>query len=723
MADGHLIFDTKILTDGFSSGLKNITKGLAVGTAAAGAAFVGVSKMALDSVASLEQNIGGVETLFKDSAQTVIDNANRAYATAGMSANAYMENVTSFSASLLQSTSGDTAKAAQIADTAMTDMSDNANKMGTSMESITNAYQGFAKQNYTMLDNLKLGYGGTKSEMERLLADAQKLTGVKYDINNLSDVYSAIHAIQENLDITGTTAKEAATTIEGSMGSAKAAFDNLLNGSGTAEEFANSFSTAAKNIIKNLEEIVPRLAATIPEIGKLLINDLSDMLSGDGVSKIMSAATSVITGFVRGCINALPSILSAGVQIITSLAQGISSNLPGLVESGIEIIGKIGDGLKTAIPEFLSNALPMLEQFSKELLANAGLLVDAGIDFITNIVQGLVDSLPDLIAYGPTIITNLANIINENVPKLIIAGANIIIMLIQGIIENIPNLIAHFPDMIKAIISVIGAVNWLDLGASIIKGIANGIKSLISNIPQILKQIGTTAFNGIKNINWSSVGTWLISKIAYGITSLINKIPSSLTQVGRQAMTAFKSIDWLSLGKNVISGIASGITGAAGEIASAAKRAASNALSAAKRLLGIHSPSRVARDQIGKMYGKGLALGITDEIGEVSRASEKLADKVVTDIEAPDYSAISAMARNSVLSTTASMGKSIVDGDNSLAGNNDGTNWNKWKSLIKEALQEMNLTVEMDREKVGKVLAPTMDDTMSDIEGLKARGC
>ena len=212
--DGYLKFNTKIDSSGFSSGIHKIgsiaKSGLAVIsglTAGIIASFAATSKASLDSVASLEQNLGGIETLFKDSADIVIENAKRAYKTAGMSANEYMQNVTSFSASLLQSLSGNTKAAAEVADMAMTDMSDNANKMGTSMELIQNAYQGFAKQNYTMLDNLKLGYGGTKTEMERLLADAQKLTGVKYEINNLSDVYNAIHAIQNSLGITGTTAK------------------------------------------------------------------------------------------------------------------------------------------------------------------------------------------------------------------------------------------------------------------------------------------------------------------------------------------------------------------------------------------------------------------------------------------------------------------------------------------------------------------------------------
>ena len=235
-------------SNGIFSKIGSVAKTALVGVTAAigtaSTALVGLGKSAVSSYADLEQNVGGVETLFGDSADKVIKNAENAYKTAGMSANQYMETVTGFSASLLQSLGGDTDKAADVADMALTDMADNANKMGTSMESIQYAYQGFAKQNYTMLDNLKLGYGGTKEEMERLLSDAQKITGVKYDISNLSDVYNAIHVIQQNLGITGTTAKEAASTITGSVSSMKAAFDNLLNGSGTIDELVNTGITA-----------------------------------------------------------------------------------------------------------------------------------------------------------------------------------------------------------------------------------------------------------------------------------------------------------------------------------------------------------------------------------------------------------------------------------------------------------------------------------------------
>lgn len=757
MADGYLNFDTKINTSGFTSGLKTVSAGMAAAVGAAGVAFTAVSKSALDSVASLEQNIGGVETLFKGSAQTVIDNANKAFETAGLSANEYMQNVTSFSASLLQSLDGDTKAAAKSADMAMIDMSDNANKMGTDMVNIQNAYQGFAKQNYTMLDNLKLGYGGTKTEMQRLLKDAQKISGIKYDINNLSDVYEAIHVIQNELGITGTTAKEAATTIEGSMSAAKASFDNFLNGSGTAEELANSVATAAQNVVKNLEEIVPRLAKTIPEAAGILADSVSDALSDGAADQIFAAAGEMVSNLMLGIMNAIPVLFSVGTEAVMTLVQGIAQGIPSLAQTagqvlqqflssindpvittaGINLLLQLGAGLQQAIPEFLANALPVLAGFSESLLKNAGLLVDAGIQFIYNLVDGLVAALPDLIEYGPTIIKNLANIINQNVPKLIIAGANIILKLIDGIVRNIPNLIARFPEMVKAIVAVIGAVNWIGLGKSIIAGIANGVKNLAGKIPSAVKNIATNAFNGFKTTNWASLGHNLITKIGSGIAGLVSKIPTALTKIGTNAMRAFVKLDWKSIGKNIITGIASGISGAAGAIADAAKQAAKNALSSAKKFLGIASPSKRARKEIGQMYGEGVELGILDEVDDVGKASQILTDNAVQEIDVPDYTAIASMARNKVLASTAAIGRTddvtarvLRASDISINmpgrryGENNDTdlkssdittdNMNKIKKAVKDGIQEgmKDMKVEMDGRETGKIVAPHVNEFM-----------
>ena len=309
--DGSIILTTKVDQKGLKSGLKSmtsiVTKSFAVIGAAAATATVAITKMAVSAYADYEQLVGGVETLFKGSAQKVIDYANDAFYTAGVSANEYMQQVTSFSASLIRSTAGDTDKAADIANMALIDISDNVNKMGSSMESVTLAYQGFAKQQYMLLDNLKLGYGGTKTEMERLLKDAQALTGVKYDINNLADVYSAIHAIQEELGITGTTAKEAEKTITGSANMMKAAWQNVLSAIAGGGDLDRAINNLVYSIQKYFENIVPVVERSLVGIGRL-IEQVAPML----VQNVASAL-----------IQSIPSLINAIYQMIIGLAKGI----------------------------------------------------------------------------------------------------------------------------------------------------------------------------------------------------------------------------------------------------------------------------------------------------------------------------------------------------------------------------------------------------------------
>ena len=553
--DGSLKFDTKIDTGGFNSGINKIGSiakgGLAVvGSLAVGvtAAFAATTKASLDSVASLEQNIGGVETLFKDSADVVIANAKRAYKTAGMSANEYMQNVTSFSASLLQSLSGDTKAAAEVADMAMTDMSDNANKMGTSMELIQNAYQGFAKQNYTMLDNLKLGYGGTKTEMERLLSDAQKLTGVKYDINNLSDVYNAIHAIQENLGITGTTAKEAASTIEGSMNSAKAAWDNFLNGTISADDFADTISIAVENIAKNLGEIVPRLASTIPEVGKNLYEMIASSFEQNS-GGIAQAGMDLLDNFTSGLIEAAPNVTDRAGEIVSNLMNGIQEAAPQMLTSAVEVIASFAQGIGAQLPTLVPQALNMIVTLAGALISNIPTIVQAGVSVLGGLAQGLVNAIPVLINKSPVIIGQLASAIIQSLPKILQAGVNILVTLADGLVSAIPK--------------------------------------------------------------------------------LLSKIPSIITEI----KNAFTSVDWASVGMNIIRGIASGISGAVETLVEAAANAATDALNWVKEKLGIHSPSTVFRDQVGKYMALGIGVGFEDNIpvDDINESLEKAINNIDSD--------------------------------------------------------------------------------------------
>ena len=634
--DGELKFNTKIDSGGFVSGINKIgsiaKSGLAVIsglTAGIIASFAATSKASLDSVASLEQNLGGIETLFKDSADIVIENAKRAYKTAGMSANEYMQNVTSFSASLLQSLSGNTKAAAEVADMAMTDMSDNANKMGTSMELIQNAYQGFAKQNYTMLDNLKLGYGGTKTEMERLLADAQKLTGVKYDINNLSDVYNAIHAIQNSLGITGTTAKEAASTIEGSMNSAKAAWDNFLNGTISAEDFADTISIAAENITKNLGEIVPRLASTTPELGRNIYEMIVSSFDQNGTG-IAQAGIGLINNLASGLSEAAPKVTGSAGNIVSDLMTGIQNAAPQMLSSAADLIASFAQGIGEQLPTLIPQAMNMIVTFADAVIANIPKIVQAGVSILVGLVSGIINGLPTLIEEGPRIINEFADAIYNGIGTLLGTGLAMIVELGKGIINNMPLIIQNAGEILKAIINVFSLSSMLNLGKNLIESLAKGMEAVGPAIKTALSNIGKTGLEAIKNLKWSQVGKAIITFISTSLRSGASLAVNALKSVGTLAMNAFKSISWGAVGKAVITGIANGITGAAGAIVTAAKNAAKKALDAAKNFLGIHSPSTVFRDQVGKNMALGVGLGFEKNVpvDEISKSLDNAVDDI-----------------------------------------------------------------------------------------------
>ena len=442
-----------------------------VGTLKKVIAAAGIGKIISDSInlgGALQQSLVGVETLFKDSADTVKQYAAQAYKTVGLSANDYMEQTTSFAASLLSSVSQDTQAAADLANMAMVDMADNSNKMGTDMQDIQNAYQGFAKQNYTMLDNLKLGYGGTQAEMQRLLNDATKISGVKYDLGNLADMYSAIHIIQQEMDITGTTAKEAATNLTGSFAAMKAAAENVLadwsTGADLTAPLQGLVETAQTFLVGNLLPMIGNVLAGIPELVYTLV----------------------------------PEILQSGTQLVTSLAEGFTQG----------------------IPDFLSNALPQLLQFTEELRANAGVFVNAGLNLITQLLNGLIAGLPDLIAYVPDIIINICGVINDNMPKILAQGVSIIVQLIAGLVQTVPSLLANWKKILEAVLSVISAINWLNIGKTILTGVANGVKSMGSSLLNAFKGGFSSALAWIKSLPSQAVqwGKNLIQSFINGLT-------------------------------------------------------------------------------------------------------------------------------------------------------------------------------------------------------------
>ena len=478
-----------------STGIK---AAVAAGVAGLGAIVGG----ALTEGGTLQQSIGGVETLFGDSASRVISAAENAYRTAGVSANSYMEQVTSFSATLLQGLGGDTKAAAGYADKAIVQMADNANKMGTSMESIQYAYQGFAKDNYTMLDNLKLGYGGTQSEMARLindsgvLGDSVKVTAETVKDVPFSSIIDAIQVIQDNLGITGTTAKEAATTLTGSFASVKAALSNVL-------------------------------------AGLALGQDLGPALNG-----LASTLATFLTGnLIPAIYNILSELPSALVTFITALgpqlASGLSTIVPQIMTTGAQMLQSLSAGLVQGIPNFLAQALPLLLQFTTSLRANFSNIVDAGIDLLLNLVQGIANGLPSLIEYVPTIVSNIAGLINDNAPKILQAGIQVIFTLVQGLINAIPTIIANIPQIISAIADTITAFNWLNLGATVIKTLGNGLLSMAGSLKGFTQSTFSGALDYLKSLPGQALqwGKDLIGGFIDGIIGNVGNLINSVKNV------------------------------------------------------------------------------------------------------------------------------------------------------------------------------------------------
>lgn len=689
-SDGTLKFDTSLDTGGLQSGMGKVASvaqqalGVFTGQMMTRAvdALANLGKSALDSVGQLEQNVGGVETLFGDAADAVIASADRAYQTAGMSANDYMSTVTSFSASLLQSLGGNTEEAAKVADMAIIDMADNANKMGTSMDMIQNAYQGFAKQNYTMLDNLKLGYGGTKTEMERLLADAEKLTGVKYDINNLNDVYQAIHAVQEEMGITGTTAKEAASTLEGSMASAKAAWDNFMNGSGDADQLADAFATAADNIVKNLAEIIPRFAETLPALGSAIIAQIPGLVAAI-VPAVLSAGQSVlkqlqdavldfdfagtadkvvqmITGFIEG--DGLGSLLDSLVTIFTGIVNGISSMLPSLLPALTELISYVVTSLLDQLPAILDCALELILGLAQGILAALPVLIEALPEVISSIVEFLVSAVPQIIDAGiellmalvdalPVIIDALVDalpqIIKATVTALIAAAPQVAkagIKLLGALIEAIPVIVVELakavPDIVAAIIDVLAELPGLigevfaeivtdlvEWGQQMLSNASTAMSNMLSQVNSIIQELPGKVWDYLsqaaqKVVTW---GTQLAQKGAAAATQLFNSIVNGLSSLPSKMA---------EIGSNIVSGIWNGISSGWNWLTNKVSNLANSLLDAAKDALGINSPSKEFADEVGRWIMPGVGKGLDESMPATLKDMKAKAGELVSAMRA-----------------------------------------------------------------------------------------
>ena len=567
----------------------------AVGAASAGVAALGTA--CINAYADYEQLAGGVETLFKDSAETIHSYADNAYKTAGLSANEYMETVTSFSASLLQSLDGDTEKAAAAANLAITDMADNANKMGTAMESIQNAYQGFAKQNYTMLDNLKLGYGGTKEEMQRLLADAEKLSGVKYDLSSYADIVEAIHVIQTEMGITGTTAKEASTTIQGSVASMKAAWANLMVG--MADDTQN-FDMLLSNFIESIgtvaDNLLPRIGIVIEGMGKLVaglapeIASALPTLTNELLPNLVELGVQSISALVQSIQENGDSLAAGALSIVGTLAEGIAELLPMVADTAASLVVSLADGLTESLPDIIPIAIETISTLVENLTENANTVIEAGIQIILALGEGLIAALPQLIETVPQIVINIANVINDNAPKLIDTALYLITRLAVGLVQAIPTLVVNIPKIIEAIVAAFMAFQWLNLGKQLIDGVANGVK-----------KAGESMATAAKNA--------------------FSKFKAKIT--GSEVATELKNI-----GKYIIDGIVGGIKNSLSKIANIAGKIKDTLLSKLKGLFKIASPSKLMKEEVGTYIGEGIAVGI-EESGQMAvDAAEDVADKI-----------------------------------------------------------------------------------------------
>lgn len=512
---GKLTYETDLNKNGFEKGLnslKNVTstsiKAISAGITVATTAVAGLVTASVKGYAEYEQLVGGVDTLFKTSSQKVQEYANNAYKTAGMSANKYMETVTSFSASLLQSLDGDTEKAADVANMAITDMSDNANKMGTDIAMIQNAYQGFAKQNYTMLDNLKLGYGGTKTEMERLLKDATAISGVKYDISSLNDVYQAIHVIQGELGITGTTAKEASTTISGSISSMKSAWDNLLVGITNPnanldvliQQLVDSVVVAGENILPAIESALNGVNNLIGKLFPIIAQKIPEILTNI-LPKLVENGMNIIKSLSSGIEENLPNLISSAIEIIMTIVNGLIDLLPQILEMGIKIILELILGISKQLPTLIPKMVECIMLMVETLVDNIDLIIDAGFELIIGLITGIVDAIPKLIEKIPVIIEKLVVKLTEpeSVEKLIKATIMLMFGMQLGLIKAIPQIVEAIPKIISSIVNHFKNYDWGSLGKNLLQGLLNGFSNASNVIWQAIRKVCNSMIGSIKS--------------------------------------------------------------------------------------------------------------------------------------------------------------------------------------------------------------------------------
>lgn len=671
--NGELKNSSKIDLSGLKDGLKkvgdvalDVSKKLLEVSAAVGTALAGVVAAGVKSYASLEQNLGGIETLFKDDADKVIENAKNAFKTAGVSANEYMEGVASFSASLLQSVGNDTSKAADVADMAFRDMSDNANKFGTDMGSIQNAYQGFAKGQYQLLDNLKLGYGGTKTEMQRLLKDAEKFSGVKYDIKNLSDVYNAIHVIQEEMGVAGTTAEEAEKTISGSFTSMQSALDNFLNGTGSPEQLAESVINVLTNIAGAIETLAPNIltgvVSLVEQITPKLVNIIMDLLP-----QLMNAVSELIQNILINITTNTSEIKNAITSLIQSVVKFITENLPKIVQLVIEIIKLVAETLIDNLPT----------------------IIDAGLEMLFSIIDTIVENLDEIVILAIKLITTLATGLIQAIPKLVEKLPQIIISIVEALTS---------PEMIKELISVAPT-----LMIELAKALILAIPELLTAIPEIIISVHDALTENITNGEIFKAGADIIDEIIAGVESMLEELGKAAEEAVDKLVGKFLGIDTEaeSWGKDFVKGFSRGITSNSKSIEAAATGIAGKIKSILHFSRPDEGPLREYEEWMPD-FMQGLANGIKNNsylvYGAIGNLSTGMASSFdISNVSREINAAMGAINTGIETSLNPTINPNItID-----------TNYKMMALAMKEALKDME--VELDDREVGRFVVKTVE--------------
>ena len=606
------------------------TVGIAMGAVvtAAAAAAVSLGKAVIEAYGEYEQLVGGVDTLFKDSSASLQEYANNAYKTAGMSANDYMSTVTSFSASLISSLGGDTEAAVKYADMAITDMADNANKMGTDIGLIQNAYQGFAKQNYTMLDNLKLGYGGTQAEMERLLADAQAISGIEYDISSYADVVEAIHVIQESMGVAGATAAEAEHTIEGSMNAMKAAIDNLIVGFGNAdadiEQLCNNVVDAFQDVLTNITPVIENIISALPTALNALLATVGDLLP-----TLLDTVVDLFSQVLTTLLTMIPQLAPAVIEAVMTIVNTLIENLPLLVDAAVQIIVSLVEGIGSALPQLIPAAVQAIITIVEGLIANLPLILDAALQLITGLAEGLLTAIPMLIETLPAIIAAIVEFLVSSIPTIIDTGIQLLVALVEDLPAIIDAVVAAVPEIIDNLVTaILGSIpqiveTGVELLIALIENLPTIITTIVGAIPKIIGSIVAALMNSIPQI--VQTGVELLVSLIANLPTIIAEIVRAMPQIIAGIVSALsQGVSQIAeVGANLVRGLWQGIQSLAGWLWNKVSGWISSIWDGICDFFGIASPSK-EMGWIGEMLVQGLASSISTNGKRAVKAAKEM---------------------------------------------------------------------------------------------------